>query len=295
MTPTFDTTITYLRQIKHYDYFEADVTGHSWANSYLLALASLYMYEDQVGATGYYDFRTKYEARFKNWGMYYAKAFRSTTTGTEYGILSNSKVVIVAFRGSEMIIEDWLTNLGTAATMKSVSWFGNNVWVHGGWYEALSSVYYYLKKRVLEQIAGGKKLWITGHSLGGALSVLCAYRMWKLDGIDVQGVHTYGCPKIGNQYFNLMYTPPLHQKTQRWVNDRDIITLQPPTNVPAYANYTHVGTTNNIYTDGTIKLNDGVRTIVVPDISDHQMTAYCTRIHSKMPSSLKDALPNPLG
>ena len=109
MPPAFDTTITYARPIQHFDYFEADVTGHSWANSYLLALASLYMYENQVGATGYTDFRTKYEAKFKNWGMYYAKAFSSTTTGTEYGILSNSKVVIVAFRGTETKIEDWLT------------------------------------------------------------------------------------------------------------------------------------------------------------------------------------------
>ena len=40
-----------------------------------------------------------------------------------------------------------------------------------------------------------QKLWLTGHSLGGALATLAAAH---LEGARVQGLYTYGCPRVGD-------------------------------------------------------------------------------------------------
>jgi triacylglycerol lipase len=64
--------------------------------------------------------------------------------------------------------------------------------VHRGFRKALDEVF--------EQISGledsGRALWLTGHSLGGALAILAAARLR-----NVQGVYTFGSPSVGNSAF----------------------------------------------------------------------------------------------
>jgi hypothetical protein len=44
------------------------------------------------------------------------------------------------------------------------------------------------------------RIWLTGHSLGGALAILCAYQFAK-QRLPVAGVYTFGQPRVGNTDF----------------------------------------------------------------------------------------------
>src|SRR5207247_2585619 len=68
---------------------------------------------------------------------------------------------------------------------------------------------------------GNKKIWIAGHSLGGALAQLCAAHV-DLLGIPVEAVYTFGQPRVGDETFAKNMHDKLGKRTYRLVNDRDI-------------------------------------------------------------------------
>jgi triacylglycerol lipase len=72
----------------------------------------------------------------------------------------------------------------------------------------------------------GAKFFITGHSLGGAMSIFCTLDM-KSNGIDVDGVYNYGQPRLGNQNF-ANFLGALNE-TYRVINYGDLVPHVPPT------------------------------------------------------------------
>lgn len=46
------------------------------------------------------------------------------------------------------------------------------------------------------------KLYITGHSMGAAIATLAAIHLQQ-DGMPVESLYTFGCPRVGNQAFAL--------------------------------------------------------------------------------------------
>ena len=83
------------------------------------------------------------------------------------------------------------------------------VWVHQGFLDAYASMRSELL-RLLETVLAGEEepwtLYVTGHSLGGALSTLCTYdcarRTWRGGVSRPRIVHyNYGSPRVGNKAF----------------------------------------------------------------------------------------------
>jgi len=69
---------------------------------------------------------------------------------------------------------------------------------------------------------------LSGHSLGGAVAVLCASRI-TTNGKNVTGVYTFGAPKIGNEEFREYYIKQnLWGKTKNYVTPRDFVKKLPP-------------------------------------------------------------------
>jgi pimeloyl-ACP methyl ester carboxylesterase len=68
--------------------------------------------------------------------------------------------------------------------------------VHRGFKEALDEIWPDLLPYIRKLQGKGCKIWITGHSLGGALATLCAGRYGK-----VQGVYTFGSPRVDDDAF----------------------------------------------------------------------------------------------
>lgn len=85
------------------------------------------------------------------------------------------------------------------------------------------------------------EIFITGHSLGGSLSIVFSYFIH--DKIDkFINIITFGCTKIGNYHFSMNYHNIKNINLVRVCNDKDMITSLP------IINYYHVG--------NVIQLND---------------------------------------
>ncbi len=107
-------------------------------------------------------------------------------------IISGEDVMVIAFRGTDEG-EDWLTNAGVYLRQMDLGK------IHSGF----STAYSTLRPTVLDAVEyhRPKYLWITGHSLGGALAVVCAHDLTLFHNLELSGVITFGQPMIGNRDF----------------------------------------------------------------------------------------------
>ena len=69
-------------------------------------------------------------------------------------------------------------------------------------------------------------VWVTGHSLGAALATLATIRLTN-DGIPVNGLYTYGCPRVGEVKFRSLFEENVTARAYRLVNNNDIVARIP--------------------------------------------------------------------
>jgi hypothetical protein len=103
--------------------------------------------------------------------------------------------------------------------------------VHAGFLKAFQDVSDGLDA-IVSARAPGQKLWLSGHSLGGALATLAAAH---LGAAVVQGLSTYGCPRVGNAAFATALPRRLYD---RFVHRDDWVATVPP----EILGYVHAGT-----------------------------------------------------
>jgi hypothetical protein len=71
-----------------------------------------------------------------------------------------------------------------------------------------------------------RPLWVTGHSLGGALALLAAWRFLRKT-IDVYRVYTFGGPMVGNDTAVKAFDRELEGKVYRFVHGPDLVPKLP--------------------------------------------------------------------
>ena len=139
-----------------------DTTAFDLQNAYSLARAANLAYKDEE----------KIEKTVKEWGLQAVSFFDES--GTQAFVMSNDKIIVVAFRGTEEF-EDWV------ADARAISVDGPlQGQVHKGFYVALKNVWGEIKKSVEEWRTNNqqKSLWFTGHSLGAALAILAVAKLY---------------------------------------------------------------------------------------------------------------------
>lgn len=153
-------------------------------------------------------------------------------SGTECYVAGDDERTVIAFRGTQDVA-DWRNNLDRELT-KHYRCDGR---AHRGFYGAWLSVSKAVRNALGEpRECIGRKMYVTGHSLGAALASLCAYELAHR-GYTVSGVHLFGSPRVGDQGWAEHYEHWLGHVTYRHVNCCDIVPRVPP----MWFGYRHVG------------------------------------------------------
>jgi triacylglycerol lipase len=200
-----------------------------------LALAELAMisYNDQAEA----------QEAARAIGFYETQLFDHD--GSQAYRFGNEHDVVLACRGTEPT--EWNDiQADASATMAVVGSLGK---VHSGFNREVDDLWPLLE----EMLEGNSQpVWFCGHSLGGAMATICAYRC-KTSSIssNPQELHTFGSPRVGCR----RYIRHAQVDHYRWVHNNDVVTRVPP----AWMGYRHCG--REIYLDrfGRIRKLTGLR------------------------------------
>jgi triacylglycerol lipase len=212
--------------------FESRATVYSHNNAYWLAQAANIAYQDKptiqpaVAALGLKQFE-----------------FLSRKD-TEAYLAANDEVIIVAFRGTE---PTHLRDLLADAQLHKVR--GPLGQVHRGFLHAFELVKDDMVDAIqrLRDKTHPQSLWCTGHSLGGGLAVVAAAHLLE-EGHTVNGLYTFGQPRVGDETFATECARRLAGQYFRFVNNNDTVTRV----APRVLGYTHTGEVRYIDVDGQI-------------------------------------------
>lgn len=162
----------------------------------------------------------------------------------------SGKTYIVAFRGTDERI-DWNTNL-SIVKMKvdqpeglqddilkiasdATPWYCRFAYprLHKGYYTAYKTlnnfIYDYFEDKHKAGLLDGARIILTGHSMGGALSTVCAYDIYGFKTkykVDIF-VYTFGAPRVCNIYASVLLGIMYKDHAIRIVNGMDPVSLTP--------------------------------------------------------------------
>jgi len=169
---------------------------------------------------------------------------------TQAYVATNNDHIVVAFRGTEAPnsiegLKDWLLtdaanmliqpqgDLGTdfAAAGVGARW-------HEGFMKALGDIWDPVLAAVqAERKQNDRPVWVTGHSLGGALALLAAWR-FKRKFVPIHQIYTFGAPMVGNAVTAEAIDRELPDRIFRYVNDQDPVPKLPTLSLLANS-YSH--------------------------------------------------------
>ena len=162
-------------------------------------------------------------------------------TDTQGFVAQSADTLLVVFRGTEpRKIADVTSD---AEAIRLAVWDKDTLGsVHEGFFRAFFAAWGKLfgGRKVFPDMlrnAAPRKIWITGHSLGGALAQICAAQTALRDAIPVHAVYTFGQPRVGDEQFAATLHAALGMRTFRLVNNQDVVPR-----VPFYTlRYRHFG------------------------------------------------------
>lgn len=239
--------------------FKHDVVVFELANAWWLMQASLLAFDEAENA----------EKKFQEVG-FTVQFIENKLTSTQCYILEKEDFVIVVFRGSQVkdvksnledIIIDWMTDSKLDLVRFNIE--GETPVkikgkVHKGFKEAFSSIWNESTKKnvnlakVFENLVEkNKPVWFTGHSLGAALATLAASCYQG----KVQGLYTFGSPRVGDRNFVSALTKKLSGiEAYRFIYRDDIVTKIPLIDLDLEV-YKHIGVVEYINNDSVIELS----------------------------------------
>ena len=250
--------------------FDAHRDGFSLVNALACARVSLLAYDDAAAV----------ERTAGEWGFDRARVFaREANAGI---VLSGGDLIVVAFRGTDERA-DWLTNLNILLKRSPLGL------VHRGFMEAAESFWPELARYLLEGEDNGRRVWVTGHSLGGAVALLAATKLLVEDHVPIAGLYTFGQPPVGATSFCSAFEEQRPFPMFRFINHTDAVADAP------LLSCEHVGDVRYFDTSGAlwegeppwrVRLGDAVRAPRkyggLSQISAHAMKTYVELLASRV-------------
>jgi pimeloyl-ACP methyl ester carboxylesterase len=141
-------------------------------------------------------------------------------------VVAQDDAVVIVFRGTDM--HEW-SDWGVNKSIRSARTEHGEI--HSGFDQAYEKLAPQVEK-LLSQLKP-KYLWVTGHSLGGALATVCAYRIESQGDHRVQGLVTFGQPMVARLDL-AEHLDAVFKDRYAWiVNGNDMIPKTPPRYEPA--------------------------------------------------------------
>ena len=132
-------------------------------------------------------------------------------------VKSNKGFIVLAFRGTETTSWRDIKSDLDAFTLK----LKNGEKVHQGFQKAFEKVFPQIEKTLQKEAVSQLPLFVTGHSLGGALAIVAAKNIQHKGGIAA--CYTFGSPRVGNTYWFDSIKAPIY----RIVNSADMVPTVP--------------------------------------------------------------------
>jgi len=149
-----------------------------------------------------------------DWGF---SGFDFMSSGATQGyIISNDNLCLITFRGTETGDGDWWDNLNLFTVDRPYGY------VHLGFYDAYQRIQDSLVQGLGMLAPAGKPVWITGHSLGGAITTIAAAEL--KDEFSIGGAYTFGQPRVGFQKLERFISQNYKGRYHRFVNRQDPVT-----------------------------------------------------------------------
>lgn len=231
-------------------HFEYNTSAYSHKNSYLTMLASRLTDLPELNADYQAEHLILAKRHFKKWGFKkfsYVEATENKSINgyhviadTQAYVTSTDNFILIVMRGSEFDSQHGLTatvaDIITDASMFNPVYGGqlfggNKMKLHPGFAHATAAILGKIKNHIdlLQNHNKDKPIFVTGHSLGGAISLLTGYNLFK-SGYPVRAVYAHAAPRIGNMEFRNHYlnTRTNDFKVYRTIRERDIVPFFPP-------------------------------------------------------------------
>ena len=219
--------------------FDRNARGFSAYNAWSLARAASLAYASPE--TIKWEFCRVEDAVAPELGV-----FANPNTNTHGFLVSTPEFLILSFQGTHTGSEKgFLADLKTDAATKLVRYDEGKV--HQGFAKALDSVWPDVARLLDGQVSAARPLFVTGHSLGGAIASLAALRLSRGDGRI--WLYTFGAPRCGDDVFARAVASRLARRAFRAVINNDVIPL-----VPFGLGYTHAGRTVYVDTRGHVRI-----------------------------------------
>lgn len=158
---------------------------------------------------------------------------------TQAYVATSDEHIVVAFRGTEAPtsiegLKDWLLTDALNLLMVPEGRLGTDLAAagvgarfHQGFVTAIADIWEPVFAAVdAEMKKAERPLWITGHSLGGALAMFAAW-LFQRKMINVHQVYTFGAPMIGNADAIQAFDREFPNKVFRYVNGPDPVPKLP--------------------------------------------------------------------
>lgn len=198
---------------------------------------------------------------------------------TQAIITADADKMIISIRGT-----DGLKDAMTDIDIDLVDGVGGRV--HEGFNIATSHIWRDVWKAI--EMRGNRSLFITGHSLGAGIATIIAAKLVQQKDEPVNGLYTYGSPRVGDKEFEKNFNASFGKRTFRYVNNNDIVTRTPFRSM----GYRHVGELKYFDENGQLRKDiqwwqklldrihgrlDDVFELGTDGIKDHSISEYVNR------------------
>ncbi|MDD9802500.1 MAG: lipase family protein [Deltaproteobacteria bacterium] len=205
-------------------------------NAYCMAKLSALVYIGEGGEKGKKPDSRAILEQLQNEDGGFQKIHPYDNKSSQAMLVEHDQFLCMAFRGTDEI-RDWFDNLDI---QKREELFGV---FHEGFWEATQDIwpqinrdYQHICKRDRSQKNVQRPLFLTGHSLGGAMATIAAARMVYED-LPFTSVYTFGQPRAMDRETGRKFNIECKDRFHRFCNDKDVVTR-----IPArIGGFTHVG------------------------------------------------------